>query len=98
MGDDDGFVRGATDVDIYTFTPPADGAYGFVAGQSDDFGADTYLRLFAADGTQIAADDNGAGMTGGSTIQANLSAGQTYLVGVSGAGPAAAARCAPSPS
>ena len=91
LGDDDGFVRGATDVDIYTFAPPADGFYSFAAGPSDDFGADTFLRLFAADGTQIAADDNGAGMTGGSMIQANLSAGQTYLVGVSGAGPDAAA-------
>jgi subtilisin family serine protease len=86
IGVDDGFVRGPTDVDIYTFAPPATGVFTFTAAASDDFGADTFLRLFTAAGTELFQDDNSGGLTGGSRITASLTAGQTYLVGVTGAG------------
>jgi subtilisin family serine protease len=87
IGDDDGFVRGDTDVDLYTFTAPFSGQFTFTAGPSDEFGCDTFLRLFTSDGNQIAEDDNGQGGTGGSKITATLTAGQSYLVGVNGSGP-----------
>ena len=92
IGDDAGFARGDTDVDLYKFVAPYSGQFTFTAGPDDDFGVDTYLRVFSADGTQLGADDNGAGdNTGGSKLSVGMVGGQTYLVGVSGAGSNAAA-------
>jgi subtilisin family serine protease len=91
IGDDAGFTRGDTDVDLYKFVAPYSGQFTFTAGPDDDFGVDPFLRVFAADGTELAADDNGLGdNTGGSKATVTVVAGQTYLVGVSGAGPSAA--------
>ncbi|MDB5296285.1 MAG: hypothetical protein JWO31_2268, partial [Phycisphaerales bacterium] len=91
IGDDGGFARGDTDVDVFKFVAPYAGEFTFDAAPPDEYGVDTYLRVFDADGTQLAADDNGAGKAGGSRITLRLAAGQTYLVGVSGAGTDAAA-------
>ena len=90
LGEDNGFVRGGADVDVYRFVAPYTAEFTFTAGPDDAFGADTYLRVFDANGRELAKDDNG-GSTGGSKIAVRLGAGQTYLVGVSGAGTAAAA-------
>ncbi|QOV90408.1 S8 family serine peptidase [Humisphaera borealis] len=87
LGDDSGFAKGASDVDLYHFTAPFTGEFTFTAGPDDAFGADTFLRVFNSAGTQLAKDDNGGGNTGGSEIVVNLTGGQSYLVGVSGAGP-----------
>ncbi|HEX3358813.1 MAG TPA: DVUA0089 family protein [Tepidisphaeraceae bacterium] len=86
VGMDNGFVRGASDVDLYKFVPTASGAVEIRAGNIDAFGADTYLRLFDANGNQIAANDNAGGNTVNSRIQATLIKGTTYYVGVSGSG------------
>jgi cytoskeletal protein CcmA (bactofilin family) len=95
VGDDDGFTVGKADVDLYAFTAPFGGTFTFAAEPSDAFGADPYLRVFDAAGTELAHDDNGGtttnGNTGGARIRIDLSAGQTYLIGVNGAGPNAGA-------
>lgn len=89
LGDDQGFAKGGGDVDLYHFTAPFGGEFTFTAGPDDAFGADTYLRVFDSAGTELASDDNGGGNTGGSVIKINLVAGQSYLIGVTGAGPSA---------
>ena len=86
LGEDDAFVRGHADVDVWTFAAKSTGSYTFNAGPSDEFGADTVLRLFAADGTPISWNQDGGGRTGNSLITATLARGRTYLVCVSGAG------------
>ncbi|HEX8912553.1 MAG TPA: S8 family serine peptidase, partial [Humisphaera sp.] len=95
VGDDDGFAVGKADVDLYAFTAPFGGTFTFTAEPSDAFGADPYLRVFDAAGTELAHDDNGGtttnGNTGGARIQIDLTAGQKYLIGVNGAGPNAGA-------
>jgi hypothetical protein len=95
VGDDSGFARGATDVDLYRFIAPFSGQFVFTVEPSDAFGVDPYLRVFDNAGTELAADDNGGtvtnGDTGGARIVLELSAGQSYFVGVNGAGPSARA-------
>jgi hypothetical protein len=48
------------------------------------------LRLFDAEGNEIAVNDNATDRSTASAIRVTLSAGQTYYVGVSGAGTGAA--------
>jgi len=91
LGEDAGFAKGNVDVDLFAFAAPFSGSFTFLAGPDDAFGADTFLRVFDAAGTELAKDDNGGGNTGGSKIAIDLVAGQNYLIGVSGAGPNAAA-------
>ena len=86
IGMDGGLVVGPTDVDLYKFVPTATGAYDLRTNTSQEGNADTYLRLFDANGTQLAANDNADATTTASFIRANLTAGVTYYVGVSGTG------------
>ena len=89
IGMDGGLVVGATDVDLYTFTPATTGAYDLRTGTSQEGSADTLLRLFTAAGTQVAANDNADATTTASHVRADLTAGVTYYLGVSGSGNAA---------
>ena len=89
IGTDGGLVVGATDVDLYSFTPATTGAYDIRTDTSQEGSADTLLRLFNAAGTQVASNDNADGTTTASFIRADLVAGTDYLIGVSGSGNAA---------
>ncbi len=89
VGMDGGLVVGDTDVDLYKFTPIVTGAYDLRTGTSQEGSADTELRLFTATGTQLAANDNADSTTTASYIRADLTAGTTYYLGVSGSGNAA---------
>jgi hypothetical protein len=88
VGHDRGFARRQTDVDIYRFQATGSGPVTIRATPGDEFGADPFLRLFDANGAEIAFDDNGLGATRGALINANVTPG-TYFIGVSGAGPGA---------
>jgi hypothetical protein len=84
--DGGGLVVGDTDVDLYAFTPATTGAYDIRTNTSQEGSADTLLRLFNATGTQLTSNDNADSTTTASFIRADLTAGVTYYVGVSGTG------------
>lgn len=84
-----GYVSGDDDVDVYKFVATSSGLVEIKAFTQDAFGADTVLRLFSAGGSELAFSDNDSAGTVNSRIQYNVTAGKTYFVGVSGAGPSA---------
>ena len=88
LGQDNGLIVGTDDVDMYKFVPTASGTYDIRTDTSQEGSADTVLRLFDASGNQIATNDNASSATTSSFISASLVAGQTYYIGVSGAGSA----------
>ncbi|NJL23415.1 MAG: hypothetical protein HC895_25545, partial [Leptolyngbyaceae cyanobacterium SM1_3_5] len=90
LGQDNGFVSGADDIDIYRFVATETGRIAVRAIASAAFSADTFLRIFDANGNQIALNDDENATTRGSFAQIAVTAGQTYFIGVNGASPQAA--------
>jgi hypothetical protein len=86
IGTYNGLIVGASDVDLYKFVPATSGPYDIATDTSQEGSVDTYLRVFDASGNQLAANDNANDTTTASLIRANLVAGQTYYIGVSGSG------------
>jgi subtilisin family serine protease len=89
IGDDNGFVIGADDIDIYRFTPSTSGAVIIQTQTNEPFSADTFLRIFNTNGTEIAFNDDENNLTRGSAVQLSVTAGTQYLIGVNGASPQA---------
>lgn len=85
VGEDRGFARRQTDVDLYRFVADGTGTVEIVAMPGSDFGADPFLRLFDANLVEIAFDDNSVGLSRGARIATTVTPG-TYYIGVSGAG------------
>jgi len=85
IGQDNGFVIGADDIDIYRFMPTTSGVVNIRTDAFESYNSDTYLRFFDANGIQIAANDNATVNTRGSFVQVTVTAGATYLIGVNGA-------------
>jgi subtilisin family serine protease len=81
-----GLIIGASDVDLYAFTPSTSGLYDIATQTSQEGSVDTYLRVFNSSGTQLDSNDNANDSTTASLIRANLTAGETYYIGVSGSG------------
>ncbi|WP_428938402.1 S8 family serine peptidase [Fontivita pretiosa] len=86
LGMDLALVRGSTDVDLYRFLAPASGPIQVRAGALSSFGADTFVRIFDATGREITYNDNADPRTVDSLIYTGVVRGQTYFIGVSGAG------------
>ena len=84
IGQDNGFVVGSTDIDLYRFTPASDVTVNIRAAANEDFSADTFLRLFDAQGNQLAANNDENELTRGSLIRQELIGGTEYIVGVNG--------------
>lgn len=84
VGNDSGFIVGETDVDIYRFVPTVDATVNIRAIANQEFSADTYLRVFDANGNEIAANDNESSINQSSLIQLDVIAGTEYYVGVNG--------------
>ncbi|MDW8262945.1 MAG: S8 family serine peptidase [Phycisphaerales bacterium] len=86
IGSDGAVAIGNRDVDLYRFTVAVPGEVTIEVAPSranrNDF--NSFLRLFRANGTQLAADDN-SGVGDFSQIRRQLTPG-TYYAGVSGAG------------
>ncbi len=84
VGNDSGFVVGDTDVDIYRFVPSVDATVNIRAIATEEFSADTYLRVFDTNGNEIAANDNESGVSQSSLIQLDVTAGTVNYIGVKG--------------
>ncbi len=70
LGQYNGLIIGDTDVDLYKFTPSTTGLYDILTDTSQEGSADTLLRLFDANGNQIAENDNATAQTTASFIRA----------------------------
>ncbi|MEB3358323.1 MAG: S8 family serine peptidase [Synechococcales bacterium] len=86
LGEDQGFILGGTDVDLYRLTPTASGVVTVRTLAAEAFSADTYLRVFDAAGQELVANDDENAITRGSGLQVTVNAGSNYYIGVSGAG------------
>lgn len=89
VGRDGSLVQGNTDVDIYRFVATVTGMIEIrtdTTGSSDGGAAqaDTFLRIFDAAGNEIVFNDDGYIGTVGSFLRLNVTAGQTYYIGVNG--------------
>ncbi len=85
VGSDGAYTIGPADVDIYRLTAAATGPVAIEVTGYDAFGADTFLRLFDANGVELSFNDNRHPGTTGSYVRTLLQAGQTYYIGVNGA-------------
>ncbi len=84
IGEDKHFVIGADDIDIYKLVPDTDGKFSIRTISNQQFSADTFLRFFDAEGNEIAFNDDEDDTTIGSFLQVNVTAGNTYYIGVNG--------------
>ena len=89
VGNDSGFVVGDTDIDLYRFVPTADGTVNIRTIATQEFSADTYLRIFDSAGNEIAANDDRSDLDRGSLIQLDVTVGTEYYIGVNGSSPQA---------
>jgi hypothetical protein len=87
IGMDGGFFVGAADVDIYKFVPTAKSVHAISTQTTMEGSVDSNLRLFDAQGNQLAVNDNVAPGKSSSLISMQLAAGQTYYIGVNASGP-----------
>lgn len=88
LGFDGPISVGDADIDIYSMAVAASGNYTFTTSTLAEDSADTVLRVFNSDGDEIAFNDNVDATTTGSLVTVALTVGQTYYIGVSGAGDA----------
>jgi hypothetical protein len=84
IGQDNGFTLSADDIDIYRFIPEQDSTINIRVGAQEEFSADTFLRLFDAEGNEIAFNDNETELNKGSFLQQAVTANTEYLIGVNG--------------
>ena len=87
IGLDGSLYVGPTDIDMYSFVAPATEEFQFATNTTQDNSAQTVLRLFDASGNQLAVNQSASAASTNSVIQFGMTAGQTYYIGVSGAGP-----------
>lgn len=85
-----GSINLSSDVDIYKVTVSAGQKWGFDIDRSANSTFDSYLRLFNANGNQLAANDDAAGVGESSWrdsyISYTFATGGDYYIGVSGYG------------
>ncbi|MCC5638376.1 S8 family serine peptidase [Nostoc sp. CHAB 5844] len=84
IGSDNNFVIGPRDVDLYRFVPTFTGRVRIRTSTYEEFSADTFLRFFNANGTEIAFNNNENGNTRGSYLEVQVTAGNQYYIGVNG--------------
>jgi hypothetical protein len=86
VGLDGSLVVGPKDVDMYQFVAPSSRQYQFSTTTEVENSADTVMRVFDALGNQVAVNDNANSTTTASSVTVSMLAGQTYYIGISGAG------------
>ena len=84
IGNDSGFIVGDGDVDLYRFVPDASETISIRTTNNEEFSADTYLRVFDADGQEIAANNDTSQLIQSSSIQLEAITGREYYIGVNG--------------
>ena len=84
-----GIQYGQGDLDTYAFVATATGHVRFFATGSTELGggADPVLRVFDAQGNELAFNDDATDSTRDAVIDLNVVAGVTYYVGVTGYSP-----------
>jgi subtilisin family serine protease len=84
IGSDNDFVIGASDIDIYSFIANFTGKVQIRTSTYEEFSADTFLRFFNSSGAEIAFNDDENINTRGSYLEAQVTAGSQYYIGVNG--------------
>ncbi len=84
IGYDDAFALDAHDVDLYRFTPTQSGDYMTWTTLPDEWSSDTVMRLFDANGTELAINDDDPAGGIGSYLSYSFTANDTYYIGISG--------------
>ena len=84
IGSDGLTLVGASDVDVYRFTPATTGSHQLDAVAIGEMPVDPFLRVFDASGNEIAFNDNLNESTTDSRVTVDLEMGQEYFVVVSG--------------
>ena len=90
IGEDNGFIIGAEDVDLYRFVAIADGEIKIRVSADQKDSTNTFLRLFDANGKEIDFNDDESSSSTDSFLQAEVQAGSQYYIGVNGYSKAAA--------
>jgi hypothetical protein len=85
IGMDGNLVVGPADVDLYRFVAPASETIDVRTLTTAEGSADTFLRVFDANGRELAYNDNASPNTTGSEVRLTVQAGQTYYFGINGA-------------
>src|SRR5262249_44997249 len=85
IGMDGNLVRGGTDVDLYRFVALLSGTVDVRTLTTAEGRADTFLRVFDAQGNELTYNDNASPSTTASDVKVTVQAGQTYYIGVNGA-------------
>ena len=86
IGSDGALVVGPTDVDMYKLVAPATETLDIRTITNQEGSADTVLRVFDASGNQLAANDNINSSSTASEVFVSVQQGETYYIGVDGAG------------
>ena len=84
IGYDDAFALDAHDVDLYRFTPTQSGDYMTWTTLPDEWSADTVMRLFDSNGTELAINDDDPAGGLGSYLSYSFTENETYYIGISG--------------
>jgi hypothetical protein len=84
IGYDDAFALDAHDVDLYRFTPTQNGDFMTWTTLPDEWSADTVMRLFDSNGTELAINDDDPFGGLGSYLSYSFTANETYYIGISG--------------
>ena len=84
IGEDNGLVLDASDVDLYRFIPDVDATVKIRASTDEEFSGDTFLRLFDNKGQEITFNDDENSQTRGSLIEQEVKANTEYIIGVNG--------------
>ena len=86
IGSDGSLVVGASDVDLYKLVADTTETLNIRTFTGQEGDADTVLRVFDASGNPIASNDNIDATTTASQVTVSVQKGQSYFIGVDGAG------------
>ena len=87
VGSDQAYAGDASDVDLYRFVAPVTTNVEIRTFPNSIYRANTFLRVFDVSGNEIARNDDVAADDLNSRIVLSVASGQTYYLGVNGAGP-----------
>lgn len=86
VGNDRGYVRGDTDVDLFRWQAPESMRLQVRTERPSAFGSDTFLRVFDTNGNELASNGDAGPSLTQSQVVLDVVAGQTYYIGVNGDG------------
>ncbi len=84
IGNDNGLIRGAADVDLYRYVADIHGTVKISTKLLPNISCDTYLRFFDSQGKELAYNDNEFASSLTSSILVDVTKGATYYIGVNG--------------